>query len=307
MFRLDWLLLQLFDQTENENAYLSLLFGRIPKNRDDALNIFNVSPDPSLKFGVIPLTSQVAKQNVRWVENRPVLRGYCWGTRDSAQTGNESDPLEHPDGNFKHLGEEWILGIPKYDPVTQQRGAVQAYFLANGDGALVQRAPVELVEDYNKFRGYAEIRNPGSCIGCHQQGLNQLDESQLVQTLKLGVPLNAATTHYGQLENFHFSDLTTEISRNNEDYKRFVTNGPERVLAVINAYDKPLNLSACAAELKTTSIELSRVIGSYPAVSARVAALTAGGTISRDAWEQYYPTLRSIIDGKPVVIAPASK
>lgn len=307
LVRADWLVLQLTDQTESD-AYLRFVFGRVPKNRDDALAILSVDAKPQFRFGLIQANSGVSVSGTRWIENRPISRGYAWGTRDTLQLDGDSDPLERPDGGFKHDGEEWIVGLPKFDPATGYRGALQVYFLANGGGAIVPRAPVDLVRDHREFRGFAEIRNPGSCIDCHDSGLNPVGPNQLTEIIKSGVEAYADYKNYQRIEAFHFSQLDKEVNRNCEDFQGaalLACGEPSAeaslyVKQVVEAYDAPVTLERAAAEVYTEAVELKRALalGSATGYSlgARLSALAHDGTVPREAFEENYLAVRGIAE-----------
>lgn len=307
LVRADWLILHLTDQTESD-AYLRFVFGRVPKNRDDALAILAVDATPQFRFGLIQANSGVSVSGTRWIENRPISRGYAWGTRDSLELDGDSDPLERPDGGFKHDGEEWIVGLPKFDPGSGYRGALQVYFLANGAGAIVPRAPVDLVRDHREFRGFAEIRNPGSCIDCHDSGINPVGPNQLAEVIKSGVEAYADYENYQAIEAFHFSQLDREVSRNCEDFQGaalLACGEPSAeaslyVKQVVEAYDAPVTLERAAAESYIAPAELKRALAlgsaSGYSLGARLSALAHDGTVPREAFEENYVAVRAIAE-----------
>lgn len=307
LVRADWLILQLTDQTESD-AYLRFVFGKKILTRDEALKILAVDFNPAFRFGLIQGNSGVSVAGTRWIENRPISRGYAWGTRDSLQLDGDSDPLERPDGGFKHDGEEWIVGLPKFDPASGFRGALQVYFLANGAGQIVARAPVDLVRDHREFRGFAEIRNPGSCVDCHDSGINPVGPNQLTEVIKSGVEAYADYVNYQAIEAFHFSQLDKEVRRNNEDFQGaalLACGEPSAeaslyVKQVVAAYDAPVTLERAAAEVYSEAPELKRALalGSATGYSlgARLSALAHGGTVPREAFEENYVAVRGIAE-----------
>jgi hypothetical protein len=307
LVRADWLVLQLTDQTETD-AYLRFVFGKIPLTRDEALKLLAVDFNPTFRFGLIQGDSGVSVSGTRWIENRPISRGYAWGTRDVLQLDGDSDPLERPDGGFVHDGEEWIVGLPKFDPATGFRGALQCYFLANGQGAIVARAPVDLVRDHREFRGFAEIRNPGSCIDCHDSGINPVGPNQLTEIIKSGVEAYADYANYQAIEAFHFSQLDREVNRNNEDFQGaalLACGEPSAeaslyVKQVVEAYDAPVTLEQAAAEVYSEAVELKRALalGSATGYSlgACLSALAHDGAVPREAFEENYVAVRAIAE-----------
>lgn len=301
-----WLLPRLTDQTES-TAYLELIFGVVPATRDEALGLLHVDNNPELRFGLIEGNSGVSVQKVRWIENRPISRGYAWGTRDSLQINAAKDPLERPDGGFQHDGEEWIIGLPKFDPNTGYRGALQAYFLANGQGTIVPRAPVDLVEDHTKFRGFAEVRNPGSCIQCHSSRLNVPGENEFRLVREIGVEFKALVPLDEKLAAFHLSDLKKELTRNNEDCDnviRLITGvSPEEASlafsSVVSVHDADVTFERAAAEYQSDPWELALAIdyalSNNLIVGTRFAALARGRELPREAFEERYQTVYQIL------------
>ncbi len=307
--RADWLALELSDCQENPDAYYRIVYGgRIPKTRDEALELLGVSADPGERVGIIAGESGVSKTRVRYIEKRPMTGrgGWAWGTRDVLKLDNNADPLEHPAGDFKHDGEEWIIGRLKYSSARRVTGALQVYFLANGQGQIVQRAPVDLVEDFGEFRGLREIRNAGSCIGCHDNGLNLPSKDEFLGLLDSGV---RRIEQYGEardrLEAFFYSDLGKDFRRANEDYAAAVNlvcgcTGEEAAAAfkaAVDRYDAPLDLERAALESYVTAETLAQTIALASAsggkLPARIIGLTAGGTCPRSAWEADWLAVRN--------------
>lgn len=299
--RADWLCVVLTDSHAYPEGYLPLLYGgQVPKTRDEFLKFWSVDNDPQLRFGLIEGESGVSVQRTRWIENRPISRGYAWGTRDVLKVDAKSDPLQHPTGDFAHDGEEHIVGMPKHSLATGTRGTLQAYLLANGQGKRVDRAPVDLVEDSSRFRGLAEIRTAGSCIQCHAAGINSPTRNEFRQLIVDGVDIYADKKTQEQIEAFHLSDIGKEIRRNNEDFAAIVqlATGVKPVEAVaafkatIDTYDRDLTLADAARELYVTSRELTLALayasaGNYD-LGPRLAALAHGKAIPRTVWEADY-------------------
>jgi hypothetical protein len=302
----DWLLLQLADSQESD-AYYQLVFGKVPATRDEAFAILGVDPSPSNRFGMIEGKSGVNVNGLRWIENRAIYRGNAWLTRDSIKLDGQHDMLEQPDGNFKHDGEEAIVGIPKLHLASGTRGVLQVYFLANGQGKIVGRAPVDLVVDHTNFRGLNEIRNPGSCIQCHETGMNPLKQNEFRLYLESGVEAYADYENQQALEAFHLADLEKELARNSADYCGMVrlatgVESPKATLAFrvsVNRYDRAVSLERAAGELYTTAQELKAALAWASAngtrLTARLSGLAHGHTISRPAWEEQYLNCRTIL------------
>lgn len=323
VIRADWLLEELSDLVDSD-SYFRLLFGgdKIPKTIDDVRKFFHVDNDQNLRFGMIAGESTVNTQGTRWLESRPQSRGYYWQTFDAKKLDKDHDPIEHVDGSFQFDGSEVIVGMVKLwlgdakHPGTW--GTLQAYFLTNNKGELVQRAPVDLVSDASRFRGYNEIRDPGSCIQCHKTGLNLPTSNEFRKLVLSGVDVFAGTQKKDQLEAFHLSDLAGEFAAANNQFQTIVeyatgakaSETSDSFKASINVYDAPLNLELTATELDVPVNDWVAAIAKTGTLPARLASLTSGaktdkadtrGTIPRVAWEQIFrEAWYSTHGGKPV-------
>jgi hypothetical protein len=179
---------------------------------------------------------------------------------------------------------------------------------------LVGRAPVDLVEDATTFRGYREIRYPGSCVQCHSTGLNELSLNEFQAFKRSGAKVYV-NSKLGQIqtEAFHLSDVNTEIQTDKKDFSaavEFVNPGwtaAENAAAfrrVINRYDKPLNLEDTARELGTTVDEWKAAIVNANLVGnnlgARLIGLVHGRTIARKAWEAEFQAALAFLNTERV-------
>jgi hypothetical protein len=303
VYRADWLVVQLGDTTQSD-AYYRLLYGRDKVDLADFLKVWGVNNDATYHFGVVtqskhPLGPAVA--GVRLVENRPTnTRGSAWGTRDSAVIDGKSDPLQHLDNSFKHDASEWLVAMPKQSLTTGERGALMAYFLADGKGNRQEEAPPAIVTDHLGFRGQHAIRNVGSCVGCHATGYLPPGVSELRSYIAKGVDVYATPKALQeQIERFHLSDSAKQLARDNEDFIAGVrmTSGldgeanAEAFRATFAYYDADLSLAVAASELHATPDDL-RLALAYASnggvkLGVRLAGLPHEGTISRRTWEQF--------------------
>jgi hypothetical protein len=303
--RADWLLSELADTTESD-AYYRLLYGKAPANRDEFLSIWGVDQkqQAGLELGWIETQSQVSKQGTRFIRRFLSNRGTVWVTQDVLKLDRTSDPLEFPDGAFKHDGEESIAMTPKVSARMRTRGASMAFLLSNGAGKRVEEAPVDLVEDYQRtIRSQAAIINNGSCIGCHTSGLHKPSANGVESLLLRGVQLYAKDKDKQELvERFHLGTkgLETEIARSNEDFAVFVEacNGltPEENAAAyrgsLRAYESDLSLATAALELGCQPDDLKNAIA-YAAyhkldIGPRFSALAHGDKVPRATFEGEY-------------------
>jgi len=94
LIRADWLVVVLGDDNElSQPFYLQLLFGKQPKNRDEALQILDVSQREDLQQGWIEGKSGVSVNGQRWIAQLGILSpgAYAWGTRDVIKLDREHD------------------------------------------------------------------------------------------------------------------------------------------------------------------------------------------------------------------------
>ena len=206
-------------------------------------------------------------------------------------------------------GEEWIVGIPKLSLATGRRGVLQVYLLSDGRGNRVDRAPINLVEDGTRFRGLAEIRNPGSCIQCHAEGLNRPSENAIANYVLTGAQLYATTVEdRARIEAFHLGDAETAIARANDDFGAMVEEltglAPKAAASAfrnsIDRYDADLTLEDAARELGVSPATLRNAIAQQTGLAnplpARIAGLAHGRKVSRTAWESLYLTAKGYIN-----------
>lgn len=298
--RADWLVVRLTDASESD-VYYRLLFGRVPKTRDEFLQLVGVSKaaNKGLAFGLIEGDSGISRQRVRLLQHFDRVQGFAWGTRDVRDLG-QNDPLEQLDGG-RHDAEEWIVGLPKVSLVGRSRGLLQVYLLADGAGRRVDEAPVKIVEDHSRFRGVASVRTAGSCIQCHAAGVILPTVNALERTLASGVDLYTTDpAEQERLEAFFLTGAATELARNQQDFAAGVRacnglapaeNGA-RFRAVVDAYTADVAPEQAARELDCTLAELTAALGYASAgqvkLGVRLAGLAHGQAVPRQAWEADY-------------------
>lgn len=303
----DWLTVQISDAQANPTAYYKIVFGgQIPPDRDTALALLGVDPDPSRRIGLVAGQSTVSVQGVRWMEQRSLFRGSVWGTRDTLQLVAHRDPVENLEGDFPHDGEEWIAHRWKTHLASGFQGTLPVYLLYNGQGLPVNRAPIDLVRDHTEFRGLPEIRTPGSCIQCHRNGYNLPAENQLRTQIAAGIERYATLEERLKIERFHLADVSKELTRANEDFGKMVelitgVTAPEAAGCfhdTVARYDEPVTLERAAAELFIDADRLRTQIAQEStaggSLTARIAGLAHNQTISREAFEEAWLALWTI-------------
>jgi hypothetical protein len=306
----DWFLTELADTTESD-AYYRLLYGKkIPKTRDEFLAFWGVDQkqQDGLELGWIETRSQVSKQGTRFIRRFLSNRGTVWSTQDVLAIERKNDPLEFPDGIFKHDGEESIAMTPKVSVRAKTRGSAMAFLLSNGEGKRVEEAPVDLVEDHQRtIRSQAAIINNGSCIGCHVHGLHSPSANGVETLLTRGVQLYAKDKDKQEFaERFHLGTkgLNIELTRANEDYAAFIQacNGltpvknAEAYRTAMRSYEADLDLARAAFELGATAKGLTQAIAFANAhkldLGNRAAGIVYGERVPRTTFESEYHKLR---------------
>ena len=321
--RADWLIWELHDATASD-AYYRLVYGsKPPKTRDEFLRFWGIVSDANLAFGSVEGASRVnkGKDGARWIEHYFGVGREAWGTRDVLRVGGRKDPLNHPAGDFQHDAEEWFVLVPKV--TLGVRGVMAATILADANGQIVHEAPVKALEDYTLLAGDPRIRNPGSCISCHDGGSQEPSVNAVPDALKKGVLLYARTDEdRRRIEQFHLGGLRKELGRWREDYAAAIkaVNGlsAEANAAlfriVLDWYRGDLSLGQAALELGTTPEELALAVGYSSAnkvdVGVRVARLAQGETILRSAWEAEFLKVKAYLEAwrskdVPKEVAPA--
>jgi hypothetical protein len=304
--RADWLVYELADTTESDAYYRLLYSAKVPKTRDEFLAFWGVDKKQQrgLELGWIEADSQVSKQGTRFIQRFISNRGSVWLTQDVLKIERGTDPLEFPDGVFKHDGEESIAVTPKVSVKHRTRGSAQVYFLSNGQGKRVEEAPVDLVEDsLRTIRKQTAIITNGSCVGCHTKGLNLPSENGIESLLIQGVQFYSTDKDKAELvERFHLGTkgLLKEIERSNEDYAVFVDscNGmtaeanAANYRDVLRDYEADLTLERAAYELGATDVELRNALAYATAakidLGPRFSVLAHGDQIPRTVYAEGY-------------------
>lgn len=310
--RADWLVMQLADTRDSDAYYLFLYGDKAPKTDKEFLEAWGVDfkNQGGANYGWVENGSQVAVQGTRFVQHFIGRAGKSvWQTKDMNHVVKNADPLEFLDGNFKYDGSEMIAQVPKASARYGTRGAAQVYALANGDGKIVNEAPVRLVEDHKRTLNQTAIINNASCVGCHEQGMNDPTTNGLRQALEVGENLRTySKDKQEEIESFHLSDSATTLQRNNQDFHTFVyacnqltaRENAQLYLAVLKDYRADLTIQRAANELYCSAEDLKLALGLASAngivLTSRIAGLAHGLKVPRDTWEEAYPEVKAMLD-----------
>jgi mono/diheme cytochrome c family protein len=271
--------------------YHSLL--QLPANVRDLQQMFGVDGSLTLEETKDLIragfhSSGVARSN-RVAERRIATYGAFWRTYDFASSQGEQNIFRDP-LHFKAGNGEYIFHLPN---------GMQAYYIADGEGRRLDRAPVEVVADHTHPSDPA-IVNGRSCMGCHAGGMNPLHDD---------IRAFLKTTGEQTTQNFDrqraLAVYVPQPSLNQlleEDTRRFALamkqaggDGSqdvrsEPINALATRYSEEVSLREAAAEMGLPVAELRARIPRSERLKALglEQLLIPGGGFKRDVWEENY-------------------
>jgi mono/diheme cytochrome c family protein len=257
---------------------------------EQKLNIHSdddVAQDKVVRGGV---RNSGVSHNNRVIERHRSANGAYWKSFDFASNQAEKniflDPL-----NFHEDGGEFIFNLPN---------GLQGYMIANAKGARLDDAPIKIVRDRFTNPDDPVVHNGLSCIGCHTQGMNRMQNEvrQMLETQqKTAFDLDKALKLYAPQE-----DLDRSFQQDEERFARAVlatgtavpkqpADEPVNMLAQLYLAD--LSVAQAAADAGLSVEELRKRLGKSTELDRLGFGqlLTANGGMKRDAWEQYFGDL----------------
>jgi hypothetical protein len=293
-----WAAVVLTDPVLSGDAQYKLLYGTPPKTATEFRKLWLVNEDGGLAFGRLERGSGVALERKRLMENKATAnRAYFWQTYDSRVVAGETDPLENLTARPpKHDASELIAGIVKYSG--DERGTLQAYFLADAQDKRQEKAPADIVVDDTGLHPGVEIHNTSSCISCHTEGLRHPNIDGYKAYILSGARVYAYDKATQQdIDRYFHSPVANEIERNNADYAAGVKMcnglGPAdnallyRMVAGLYYQDVDLAQAARELPMPIEARELQLALGDYSRtkqLSAALSELASGGKLSRNQW-----------------------
>lgn len=241
--------------------------------------------------------SGVSKNN-RVVEHHPSREGSYWKSIDfSASKGLQNmflDPV-----NLRGVGGEIVFTLPN---------GLNGYYLADAAGRRLEEAPTEIVTD--KFAEDKIVRNGLACMRCHDEGVKAFTDTVRPALLKLPGRLP-----FDKVEALELYRPAAEMDQRLEAArKQFVAALEQAVgepqviepLAPVSHrfLDEELPLKFTAGELGLTDTKTLEPMFRLPqfATLGLVSLGAPGGSVRRDAWEDYFPLVaRDLGLGEPVV------
>jgi hypothetical protein len=269
----------------------------------------------------------------RMVERHDSKYGWYWPSYDSAGDSDRQNFFRFPlgpkfDGRqnlgaFEHDGGEIIFSLPN---------RLQAYMLALADGTRIDKGPLTIVSDANRFSGSNAVVNGISCMGCHRNGLIPFTDSVRPQwenrtgdiadkVLRLFPEKKKMDHHFNRDRSQFLASLEEAVGpflRTSDKDDRKITEFVEPVTAASKRYDRPVELADVARELglpvkqadatankiKATAGELATAIKfSETLRRLELEALTVSEPLTRQQWEKVFgSTARELGVGLPLLI-----
>ncbi len=267
----------------------------LPDRLDELAARLGVDLEDDLRRGAV-MRAGFARSGVSR-HNRVIERhalpggGYLWRSYDFAGSTARRNVFEHPlgpgddAGEFAADGGEVIFSLPD---------GMQGYFLVDGRGRRLDRAPTTIVLD--RARADAAVENGISCMGCHGDGvIAKADE------LRAHVDANQAAFEArepGMARRLRALHPAADVlaARFAADRARFAAavaaaggaDPVEPIDWVARRFEAPLALADAAAELGLSADALRARL--TPSLRRRLGGMVLpGGTAARDTFQTGFP------------------
>lgn len=235
--------------------------------------------------------SGVSNHN-RLIERHDAAHGAYWKTYDFSANTERQNLFEHPLGPppagnaFVHAGGEMIYHLPN---------GLLAFFVTDGGGRRIDRAPVEIVSDPQ--RPDKAVEAGLSCFACHGAGFIPKSDQVRAHVLK-----NAQAFARADLETVQALYPTDDkfralVAQDSQRYLQALErlgvkkDGPEPLTAVTLRYEGTLDLANAAAETGLPPTEFAERLRRDPALGRALGALLANGTVQRQTFLTAFPQL----------------
>lgn len=236
--------------------------------------------------------SGIAKNN-RMIERHDAGFGAYWRSYDFSENVGRQNLFEHPLGpqpapnSFVHAGSEMIFHLPN---------GLLGYYLVDGNGRRLDRAPVEIVSDPKRPDKLVETGI--SCISCHVQGI--IDKSDEIRA-HVEKNSNAFSKEDVATIKALYPPEARFFGLAGEDGERFrkalaktgvEQGGKEPVLALTLLYEGELDLASAAAEVGLRPREFSAKLALSPQRLRPLGPLNVrGGSVPRQVFLSALPDL----------------
>lgn len=236
--------------------------------------------------------SGIAKNN-RMIERHDSGYGAYWRSYDFADNTDLQNLFEHPVGpqqgpnSFVHSGGEIIFNLPN---------GLQAYFVVDGNGRRLDRAPIEIVSDPKRPDKLVETGI--SCMSCHVRGLHPKSDQVRAHVEKH--PNSFGKDDVAIVKAIYPPEAKFKALMD-EDVERFTkalekvgapASDNEPILALTLRYEGELDLAAAAAEVGFKPEDFSARLTRAAALARPLGPLNVkGGTVQRQVFLTLFPDL----------------
>jgi mono/diheme cytochrome c family protein len=229
-------------------------------------------------------------RNNRLLERHASPYGAYWRSYDFSSNLGRRNLFEHPlgpgpDPDFEHDGGEVIFNLPN---------GLHAFLLVDGRGRRIDKAPVGIVSDPR--RPDRAVETAVSCMTCHSRGL--IPKADQVRPHVERNPAAFSVTEAETVRALYPPEgsMRALFAADNERFRKAVeqTGGrlatTEPVAALVQQYEKELDLTAASAELGLQPDDLLRRLKRSAELARRLGPLAIpGGTVQRQVFDDAFP------------------
>ena len=250
----------------------------------------NILTAPGIRVARAGFNNSGVSNHNRVVERHTSRYGAYWKSYDFAGSAGNQNIFTHPLA-FAHDGGEIIFNLPN---------GLQGYYLVDGNGFRLDEAPVSIVS--NPAASDPTVRNGLSCIGCHIEGMKEIDDqvrTVIQETTNPAYNKNHALRLYVE-DNMMDTLVMTDTVR----YQRALqlTGGDitdiEPVSRFHEAFHRTIDAThaASAVGLPTeTFLEKIRTNAGFQEVGLLVLD-SENGSVKRDAWTSNFQDIVEALD-----------
>ena len=250
----------------------------------------NILTAPGIRVARAGFNNSGVSNHNRVVERHTSRYGAYWKSYDFAGSVGTQNIFTHPLA-FTHDGGEIIFNLPN---------GLQGYYLVDGDGFRLDEAPISIVS--NPAASDPTVRNGLSCIGCHTEGMKEIDDQVRAVIQETA---NPAYNKNHALRLYVADDTMDSLVMNDTvRYQRALelTGGAlddiEPVSRFHEAFQRAVDAAhaAAAVGLPTESfLEKVRVNAGLQAVGLLVLD-SENGSIKRDTWTSSFQEIIDALD-----------
>ena len=300
-----WFIQHVLDMGESQSAF-DLIYGDSkPATAEEFLDFFEVNRGLTFATARVTDKSKVNLSGRRWVEHHPAPNGYQFAARNPASLTSAADPLNHPGGDFRQAEVEYVVGYSKTSLKTFRRGAFQFWFVSGADGKFKAVGDPKILEDTTRFKGRASVTMSGSCVQCHANGVEPIEDN-LVAEVRRDMASSMTSPAAAAIALLHFGEIDRTILRAQEDFLAGIKaacgeeHDGKTITRLIDEcvmdYIGRVDLERAARELWTTPQDvqdritiLSNTEGNK--IPASLIGMGLGIPAPRDAFAQYFTVL----------------